>query len=292
MKTKLHVALYALVGFMLFSTGCSEEQLIDEVTSQKVERFELTVNQAAPEPSSRIALEGDGITTMWEPGDKLALVEKSRKNPPIYLTTTITQKAPTASFVASSGVPAGDYFVIYNYNDQLAYTHQGQMTINEINSRDKLVLWGELSISEGVSKASISLKHLYAKVKVELQNCSDDYFERIGIYSTKKGFPFCAYFSDKGLVEAHLNNDTKQFEPFTDRRHHLVLFGEDGMINPGNLNERSVLLLPADLRNEDILFYFAGKGKYYEFNKQNINFRAGVSYKVVLDFNQAKVINN
>ena len=168
MKLRLQsIKMACLALFCAAFASCNDDALM-EASQKYAGKFELTVTQANPE--SRLELGQDGLTTQWEPGDQLVLVDKTRTLAPIFLNCTLTENSNTATFVAESGVPAGDYFVIYNHNDNLLYTHKSFQSVDDINKNNNLVLWNDLTILEGEDNATIELKHLYAKVNVELKN--------------------------------------------------------------------------------------------------------------------------
>lgn len=309
MKTRIQsilLACLALMGFIV--TSCTDTALVEMSDNRGTDRpFALTVHPSASD--SRLALGADGLTTEWEPGDKLVLVDKNRMLAPIYLSCTLTEKAKTATFVSESGVPAGTYYVIYNYNDYLAYGHKPFQSIQDINDHDDLVLYNELTITEGASTASLSLNHLYAKVKVTLKNVPTDVSEfQVGMYSPKKGFPMYLNFTSTGLVNAEyginpnsLNYTSDNTHFPSNRRYHNVRLGNysstydsstgEPTYDFSKAKELSALVLPAELNDEDVFFYVLSdsesKAKCYEIKKQNINLQAGTSYKVELDLNEA-----
>ena len=295
-----------LALFCAAFASCNDDALM-EASQKYAGKFELTVIQANPE--SRLELGQDGLSTQWEPGDKLVLVDKTRTLAPIFLNCTLKEKSNTATFVAESGVPAGDYYVIYNYNENLAYGHKGFQSINSINMNDDLVLWNELNIQEGDDNASIFLQHLYAKVRVVLQNVPTDANGfQIGMYSSKKGFPANKLFTNNGLVDAEYGINpnsmnysyTETYFP-SNRKFHNIRFGDyssgykyDEATGMGGqdwakANELSALVFPADLSDEDVYFYVLHGQQCYEIKKPGINFKGGTSYKVMLDMSQAKV---
>lgn len=315
MKIKFQSMMLACVALMgVFATSCTDDALVEASRNYGDQPFELTVSQSGSD--SRLALEQDGLTTMWEPGDKLVLVDKTRTLAPIYLNCTLEEKAATATFMSESGVPAGDYYVIYNYNENLAYGHKGFQSVDDINSHDDLVLWAELNIAEGVSSATVELKHLYAKVRVELQNAPEDPAMmgfQIGMYSSKKGFPVFKQFTSTGLVDAEYGynpnsmnyNSNYTYFP-SSRKFHNIRFGNyyptSSYVEPGEEGGEgsytydwskaeglSALVLPADLTGEDMFFYVMSGNTCYEFKKTGVNIKAGTSYKVVLDINDATV---
>lgn len=278
--------------------SCNDDAIVE--TSQPNETgqpFRLTASQETP---SRLELGQDGMTMTWEPGDQLVLVEKSRRIVPIYMNAELTAPSTSATFVSETGVPAGEYWVIYNYNDDLVYTHHGFSSIDNINSEDKLVLWGELTVVQGNTSATIVLQHLYAKVRVELQNLpsdGDDAYQ-IGMYASKKGFPIYNQFTQSGIVNVDniYDNNRNLVYKASNRKYHNIRFGAyriPGEYNEGvyipdlsqktEIEKNSALILPADVSDGTVYFYVLKGKECYEISKSNIKFDPGKSYKVVLD---------
>ena len=311
MKSKIQSIMLACVALTgAFFASCSDDALMEEASCNYGDQpFELKVTQAGP--NSRLELGPDGLTTMWEPGDKLVLIDKERKLAPIYLNCTLEEKASSATFASESGVLAGEYYVIYNYNENLAYGHKGFQSLDNLNANDDLVLWNELNIAEGSSSASVELKHLYAKVRVVLENAENLYQGvTIGMYSSKKGFPMYMQFAKDSLVNAEYGinpnsmNYTGNYTYFpSERKYHNIRFGyysgewsgdaENMTFDWTKSEGLSALVLPSDLRNEDLYFYVLvdneGSSTCYEIKKEGVKIKAGTSYKVVLDLNEATV---
>lgn len=234
------------------------------------------------------------------------LVKKDRTAAPIYLNCTLTEPASSATFASESGVPAGDYWVIYNYNEYLAYGHHGFSSVDEINERNKLVLYGELNLAAGTSTATVEMQHLYAQVMVELKNVpaaadgmagGSSYI--VGMYSSKKGMPVYKQFTVNGLVNAEYGinpNDLNNYNNSTyfpsEKRWHNIRFGYynvngtwvegyhdsntgewvEGHFQPsGGQLSNSALILPEDLSQEEVFFYVIMSGmersKCYEVKK-------------------------
>ena len=267
-------------------TGCTDEILVQEETIEETgQPFTLTASQAAP--ATRLALGEDGLSTYWEKGDQLALVEKSCNKAPIYLTCTLEEETATrATFTTRAGVPAGDYYVLYNYNKNLTYGHQRLSTIDEINSNDKLALWGELTVKKGDSSAIISLQHIYAKLRVFLKNLPEgENCYRIGMYAAGKGFPIYRKLTSNGLEDYSGSTTAPKM-----RFHNICLTnswtnGSQSSEDTQVLIETgSALILPEDISNAPLFFYITiGNTTCYEIKKENIKFEAGKSYKVTLD---------
>ena len=232
MKSRMKSMMLASVALAgAFLASCTDDALL-EVSENYVDRpFELTVSQSVP--ASRLELGQDGLTTQWEPGDKLVLVDSTRTLAPIFLNSKLNEKASKAKFAAESGVPAGTYYVIYNYNNHLAYRNLPFQNVDNINEHDDLVLWNKLKIEEGTDSASVSLNHLYAKIKVVLTNVPADFSGgEIGMYSPKQGFPMHKQFTNKGLVDAvygidpysMMYSNTKVYYP-SNRKYHNIRLG-------------------------------------------------------------------
>lgn len=291
-----------LTWLCLGLASCTDEALVEVATEQGTgEPFMLTASSG---DDSRLALGQDGLSVKWEPGDQLVLVDKSKKLAPIYLNCTLNAPASSANFVAETGVPAGDYWVIYNYNENLVYGHNQFMSIDNINDSDKLAMWGEIKVSAGDSSASIQMKHIYAKVKVTLKNApSANYGDfQVGMYASKGGFPMYKQFTANGFENAeygynpnpNYQNQTTYFA--SKQKLHNVRLGqyryyqeevEGGAmsgVTQAEMAERSALILPEDVSGGTLFFYILeGENKCYEIAKENIKFEAGKSYKVVLD---------
>lgn len=308
--------LFCLAWICMLFANCADD-IIQNDTTPTGKSFELKVSQSTV-PATRLELGQDGLTTRWQPNDKLVLVDKARTKAPIYLTCTLTEPAASATFASESGVPAGGYWVIYNYNENLAYGHQGFSSVDEINTNDKLVLYGELNIAEGASAASVEMKHLYAQVRIQLKNIPSgtnaNYI--IGMYSSKKGFSVFKQFTARGLVNAEygidpnsMNSHTNTYFP-SDKKWHNIRFGQynakgtwiegyyddnnnyvDGYFQSSTQQlSNSALVLPENMSDEDVYFYVLSGNQCYEFKKTNkVNLKAGISYTVVLDFNDATV---
>jgi hypothetical protein len=268
-----------------------------------------------------MVLDNNGIDTAWKPGDQLVLVDKSGSKSPIYLDCTLEEGTATkATFVSESGVPAGAYWVIYNYNENLVYGNKTFESISDVNANDDLVLYAELNVVEGTSSASIEMKHLYALIRVVLKNLPnpDDYYDySVGMYSTQKGFPKYKQFTSSGLVNADYGytysmnyGSSYNYYPSDEKIHNVFLgyypvglsyrYDSDkdehiAFYNQSESEGKVALVLPEDLSAEEVFFYIIGydyntsASVCYEFKKSigKVNLKAGTNYKVVLDFNDA-----
>ena len=284
--------------------SCSDDTIVE--SSQENENFQPFRLTASQETPSRLALGQDGLTVTWEPNDQLMLVKKDRSIVPICMNAELDAPSTSATFVSEVGVPSGDYYVIYNYNDNLAYSHHGFSSIEDINNNNKLVLWGELTVTENMTEASIALQHLYAKVRVELQNMPSEHANyHIGMYASRSGFPIYKQFTQNGLINADNGRYFTSLSSYengfhaSDRKYHNIRFGrcniltwpdENGEIagsNKSEVEQNSALILPADVSNGTVYFYILDGNDCYEIPKSNLKFEQGKSYKVILDMNNA-----
>ena len=313
MKTSFWLICSMLFGLLLGS--CSDD-LQQNAPDRLPGRLVLKATQNTP--STRATLEQDGLTVNWEPGDKLVLVDKSRTLAPIYLSCTLEAPASSATFVSESGVPAGNYWVIYNYNENLVYTHQGFSSVDDINAQDKLVLYGEITVTAQTETASVEMKHLYAMINIQLKNIpgydANSYFDgnyEVGMYSSKKGLAEYKMFSQNGIVNAYYENyngNTRYVA--SDRKRHNIRLGsyyvqnynnDDGTAYTNNLAQleaNSALVLPEDLSGEDVYFYVVSRSHdnnsnpvCYEIKKPigKVKLEAGIRYKVILDMSDSDV---
>ena len=289
------MACFALVSMCMAS--CNDDAIVEMSQSKDTpQSFRLTATQETP---SRLALGQDGLSVTWEPGDQLVLVKKDRSIVPIYMNAELDAPAASATFVSETGVPAGEYWVFYNYNADLAYTHQGFMSLDDINESDKLVLWGDLTVVNGASSATIALQHLYAKVRIELQNIPFLYNNggeghKIGMYASKSGFPIYKQFTQTGMIDVDYDHDSSYwgFKASRRRYHNITLGyynlnmsvdGEYDSNEKAEIEKNSALILPADVSDGTLYFYVLVGDDCYEISKSNVKFDPGKSYKVVLD---------
>ena len=272
-------------------SSCTDNTLQEVENSKTLPPFKLHVNQEA---SNRLALGEDGLSAVWEPGDQLVMVKKDKSGEPIYLDCDLEEVAYSATFTAGEGVPVGEYYVFYNegysrkaWDNHPAYTHQRLVPTEAINDEDKLALWGEVSVKEGDSSASIILKHIYAKVKISIKSLytSDRWKSfRIGMYASKGGFPSTLMFTENGIINSPNNSHkvhniclSENFYPYSDM----------GYID--NDENYTALILPADLSEGSLYIYgicennsYGNQWVCFETEKKNVKFEAGKSYKISL----------
>ena len=304
---KIFKAIIAICIMLMYVciSSCTDD-ILQEVENSKLPPFKLYVNQEA---SSRLALGEDGLSVVWEPGDRLVMVKKDKSDEPIYLDCDLEEVAYSATFTAGEGVPVGDYYVFYNYdkyvemnsdalgNPVYSCTHQGLVPTEEINDEDKLALWGEVSVKDGDSSASIVLKHIYAKVKISIKSyyTSDKWKSfKIGMYASKGGFPSHLMFTENGVTNAINNLDS--YYPSNSHKVHNICLSENfypisdiGTFD--NDENYTALILPADLSEGSLYVYGICEDFHdnelicFETEKNNVKFEAGKSYKISLYLN-------
>lgn len=279
-------------------SSCTDDVIVEVENSQSLPPFKLYVNQEA---SSRLALGEDGLSVVWEPGDQLVMVKKDKSGEPIYLDCDLEEMAYSATFTAGEGVPVGEYYVFYNYDrcimehfGDYACTHQGLMPTEVINDEDRLALWGEISVKEGDSSASIILKHIYAKVKISIKSLYTSEWKgfSIGMYASKGGFPSYLMFTENGVTNA-VNDMGRCYSNESQKSHNILLSeyfypkSDEGTFD--NEKNYTALILPADLSEGSLYVYGICEDNSYgnnlicfETEKKNVKFEAGKSYKISL----------
>ena len=328
MKSRIKSMMLACVALTgAFFASCTDDALIEASDKYADRPFELIVDQTAS--NSRLALDPNGLTTKWEDDDQLVLVDKVGGKAPIFLACTeLTNGGEKAKFTSESGVPSGNYYVIcdnnYNNNESLAYGYKQFRSVEDINRNKDMVLWGELNVLPNTYSANVELEHLYAKIKVKLENVPTEMSMgmpmsgfTIGMYSSKKGFPVNLMFpknnpqqsgpvnAEYGVDPNNLSNwhNDKTYFP-SDRKYHNICLGSYSSEYQGwdDQNQTSIydwskaeglsaFILPADLSNEVVFFYLLTNNTCYEIKKENgINFKAGTNYNVTLDLSEAKAV--
>lgn len=302
-----HSAQLLLASCLILSAGCSDN-LIEAPESVETSAQRLVLTASTSSPDTRMSLGQNGITTMWEPGDQLVLYKKSGGTAPIYMNTNIQTASSRAAFESDGGVPAGEYWVFYNYNDERVFHTYELASVDEINNQKRLSMYGEINVTQGMANASVTMKHMYAQVTIQLKNppqLSRSY--QVGMYSPSKGFSSFQMFTASGMMNAAQGGTfmgAYGWQP-SDKYYHNKRLGEfqvdydymNGNISTTNAEAKSALIFPVDLREEEVFFYVLDYDdvqmapRCYEFKKAStiVNFQAGYRYKVVLDMNSATV---
>ena len=287
-----------LASCLMFATGCSDN-LINSPESVETSAHRFVLTACSSSPSTRMELGQDGITTQWQPGDQLVLLKKDGGATPIYLTTTITEAASQATFESDGGVPAGDYWVIYNYNDNRTYENHTFSTVDEINSQKKLAMYSDLTVTSETSSKTVHMQHMYAQITLNLTNAPNSSELRVGMYSTKKGFSMFKQFTANGFENADygynpnlMSSINQSYFPSKAKIHNLLLGSWNNYTyteptveptaEPSTIS-RSALVFPADLTGEDVYFYVIDGNTCYEVKKSNLTINAGTRYTVNLD---------
>lgn len=279
--------LVSMACLCMCFASCNDEALVEtsqpEATGQS---FRLIAKQQSP---SRLALGEDGMTLYWEAGDKLHLVDKNNRSKHYELLADLDdgERATEASFSSQERVPAGNYFVVNNYNQDLVYDHVPLKTVEEINTDKDLTVWGELKIEASDTSAEVALQHIYAKLRVVLKNTpapvgpNGPIYDmlNIGIYAAgKTGFPYLNQITQNGLMD--VNEDFTEY----DKYHNLRLNPNDPIYLDNQEDmEYTALVLPTNTTGDKLYFYILQGPKCYEFEKNGVNFEAGKRYVVTLD---------
>lgn len=311
-----------LASCLILSAGCSDNLLeVPESAETSAQRLVLTASTSSP--STRMELGQDGITTQWEPGDQLVLYKKSGGVAPIYLNTNIQTASSSATFESDGGVPAGDYWVFYNYNDNRVFHTHDLASVDNINNEKRLSMYGEITVTQGMAQASVTMNHMYAQVTIQLKNIPSSSGAgpgmaptyQIGMYSPSKGFSMNQLFTSTGMVNAEQRFDPNSlnmsyawfassvrnhnfrlgYYPIQTNTTYDVNTGQPIITyDPSESEAKSALIFPVDLSQEEVFFYILDDNDYenlkcYEIKKDidKVNFKAGVRYKVVLDMQSA-----
>ncbi|MGN0309506.1 MAG: hypothetical protein ACI4C3_02800, partial [Bacteroides sp.] len=311
-----HSAQLLLASCLIFSAGCSDN-LIEAPESVETSAQRLVLTASTSSPDTRMSLDQNGITTMWEPGDQLVLYKKSGGAAPIYMNTNIQTASSRATFESDGGVPAGEYWVFYNYNDERVFHTYDLASVDDINSQKRLSMYGEINVTQGVSNTSVVMKHMYAQVTIQLKNIPLNYGTayQVGMYSPSKGFSSYQMFTASGMVNAEHRFDPNSLNMgyawfASSVRSHNFRLGyypltwnqtwDDAnqqfitSYDPSEAEAMSAFIFPVDLSTEEVFFYVLENNDYdnlkcYEIKKDvdKVNFKAGVRYKVVLDMQSA-----
>jgi len=283
-------------------SGCSEEELIVNESTQEKETFSLTVTQEKKD-NSRLAFGDDFLTTYWENGDILTIrnIEDSSK---LYeLTTSLDQPSTTATFTYSGALRGGTYLVYYSkyyhaqkpvFFDQETY-HVGLK--NEKDLGFDIGLYGIMTIKTGQTSASVELKPAYSMLHFNINDPNKKLaksfrIQNIGMMAPKTGFKTKVTLQNDGTL-TETGDRIPQLEIWTSS------LGTDSNGKEYQIGDLRTVILPIDLSNEDVIFYIA-YGSYlgannateeivYEIKKKGIDLKPGVCYHITLDIEDAKV---
>lgn len=260
-----------LCALMGVTASCTDalENMDETVTATKGFTIYATTEDA--QNQTRLGLADDGMTMLWEYGDKLVLVNKESGDSIQMPANLVFGAVPTSScsFTTEEGVPTGDYWVLCNMaSNTLACSNYASETRENVNANKRLKLYASLHVNEGETSANIQLKNVYAKIRINLVNSS---------FTTATVGMLPAHgvvTSAKLIPETGLTSQSGSFEQ-------VVLSGATGS------SDSYALVLPQDFRGQNVYFYIKYGNSIYEIVKSGIQLEAGKSYAINLDLSTA-----
>lgn len=293
-------SLFGLFGATLAS--CSDDTMTQPEQNAVGEApFTLTAT-TSNNTGTRIELGPDNLTLSWEVGDILTLQNQSSFDCIPVTCTQVDPSDPTkATFTSQYGVPAGEYWVLYNISSSdRVFSNIMMMSRDAINSGDALKMFGVLTINNGQTSANIALQHAYAKLTFSFSNMPSFYQLAMGIISPQSGFHDYARLDASGQIQSVQPNGYSYAAEYDSNPRLAITNGLQmtdwsDMYNPKpvNLNEYSAFVIPTDLTGHDIYFYAYetyNTGQVYELIKAGIKLEAGKNYNIQFDFNNATPI--
>lgn len=277
MKQIRFLNYFLCVAISSLLLGCNKDiaKETGRVVTQEQEVFTLTATYGSAD--TKIAFDDDGLGLSWVPGDCLYLVDVNGNNSTVKLTTSITEPAKKASFKSESSVLSGNYIVLSGANSLEVSPHTNLE--KDVNLKNYVILYGTLSVSDGQTTASISLKHAFAKLKFNFKNFPTG----LSGYGLGMAVSSDGISPQKGVIQENgFSIDEGLYSP--------VFRLGDGAIESG----MSSLIAPYDYSGTTVLFYFygtnsAGNHVTYEIKKQGKNLQAGTNYNIDFDFSKATV---
>lgn len=275
-----------LCALMGVTASCTDalENMDETVTATKGFTIYATTEDA--QNQTRLGLADDGMTMLWEYGDKLVLVNKETGDSIQMPANLVEGAAPaaSASFTTEEGVAPGEYWVLCNIDSKsLTCTSQPLYTKEEIKAKKLLKLYASLTVEQDQKTAEIVLKNVYAKVRINLQNAeqlTSNQSLLIGMMNPN-GVSVQQRLSCQEDVIG-LENTTFLFQ------HEFSGSSIKYAANQLRLQQTDLysLVLPQDFRDKNIYFYVAYvSDKIWEFKKSGILLEAGKSYVINLDLN-------
>ncbi len=235
----------------------------------------FTLTAGYGDPASKAAFDDEGLGMSWTPGDKLVMIDPNGSNRPITLTTDITEPAKTAKFHTDELVATGSYIVVNEQNTLYAQLEEYPTLKSSPSGLNELIrLYGNVSVEKGQTSAEITLQHLYTMLSFKFSNIPDGFQSglNLGIAVVTDGLPTLdmGTIGPDGLV-------TKYSGTFV----HML-----GQINA---EVQYSLIAPADLRNNQIIFFAVGSDAQsnrhvYEIFKSGVKLNAGKCYSISFDF--------
>jgi len=311
MKLRNFWMLSALCGGLL---SCSDEIAFQEEEEKVLSEAPFTI-YASNGADTRLQYGEDGLSLLWNDQDQLMLIDVTGTLKPIYLTTTLEEPSNKAIFRSETAVPAGTYYV-RNVGRMSGFTsglsNSELMTFGNNRSEDEynlykgylqersalqkdidLYLERPITVEEGQVSVDVELKHAYAMIKVKILNADGKWFadreKQIGMLCPTKAFP----------MRTRIGED--RTETLLESPKLPLMKRHGAFLTLATVSEYAALILPVNLTGQKVYFYVSntdikdGSGikrneTVYEIVKDGKNLEAGVCYTIVLDLNEAKVI--
>lgn len=268
--------LYVTASCILL--GCGKELDQEGMTFNAQEQAKFTLMATSGSANTKVTFDDDGLNMTWQPGDVLYMIDVTGNNSTVTLTTDIEKPSKTANFTTDKSVLSGEYIVVYGQNDLNVSKVTSMKSTSNLSN--EIRLYGALSVSDGQTAASISLKQLYAMLTFKFKNLPIDLTNmRLGMAATEGGTP------DLGSGKITQNGLTLS----SSYSQNINFYWNDG-------EDSKVLIAPADFSNNKIYFFIYGtntSGQHvtYEFLKDGKKLAAGRNYNLTFDFSKATKVS-
>lgn len=186
MKVKYYLSALCLAAL---AAGCSK----DGGTAGASGDLRITVSQS---PVARTALDADGLTVRWEPGDQLYLYSSNSLCCKFsVIESTISSDGSKADFSLAKGnaSPAAGTYWLFNYNgghfgtassggrDNVSFYYEKELTVASANANKcvdgalaNLCMAGKVSVAENATSVTATLKHYSALLELPITLTSNE----------------------------------------------------------------------------------------------------------------------
>lgn len=186
MKVKYYLSALCLAAL---AAGCSK----DGGTAGASGDLRITVSQS---PVTRTALDADGLTVRWEPGDQLYLYSSNSLCCKFsVIESTISSDGSKADFSLAPGnaSPAAGTYWLFNYNgghfgtassggrDNVFFYYEKELTVASANANKcvdgalaNLCMAGKVSVPEDATSVTATLKHYSALLELPITLTSNE----------------------------------------------------------------------------------------------------------------------
>lgn len=272
-----HLRYYAYIALGIIFCGCTAKEAVSnqiQVVSEAGPGFTLSANYG--DADSKVTFDSDGLNMTWQPGDVLYMIDVAGNNSTVTLTTDIEKPSKTAKFTTDKSVLSGEYIVVYGQSDLRVSPSYDMKSISDLNS--KIRLYGTLSVTDGQTAATISLKQLYAMLTFKFKNLPGGLTNMcLGMAVTEEGISFKnGEITQNGLDLAEYSQNVK--------------------FSWNSGADSKVFIAPADFSGCKTYFFIYGEntsGQHvtYEFQKDGKNLVAGRNYNLTFDFSKATKVS-